>query len=86
MDIGVHLLYGTSGTTHLGRGSQFILHTGTVHGHVILTLGSLHLSFHRLIVGKGLITLLGTHHTLVEKTLHAIIRLLCDLETGFRLL
>ena len=86
VDIGVHLLYGTLGTTHLGRSSHLVLHAGTVHRHVILTLGSLHLSLHRLIVGKSLIAFLGTHHTLVEKTLHTVVGFLCDLETGFRLL
>ena len=86
MDIGVHLLNGTLGTSHLGGSSHLVFHTGTVDSHVILALGGLHLGLHRLVVGIDLIALLGTHHTLVVETLDAGIRLLGNLETGLSLL
>ena len=73
MEIGVHLLDGTLGTPHLGGSGHLILLAGTVDSHLILTLGSLGLCFHRLVVGIRLITLLGTHHALVEQTLHSLI-------------
>ena len=86
MDVAVHLLHGTLGTSHLGGSSQLILTTGTVLGHLILALGSLALGLHSLVVGIDLVALLGRHHTLVKQTLDALIRLLGDFQSGLSLL
>ena len=85
-NIGIHLLHSTLGAVQLSLCSQFLLLTGTVHCHVILTLGSLHLSLRSLIHRKGLVALLSTHHALVEEALHTVVRLLCNLQAGLSLL
>ena len=79
VDIRIHLLDGALGAVDLGRGRHLILHAGAVDGHVVLTLGGLHLGLHRLVVGKGLIAFLGTHDALVEEALYTVVGLLCDL-------
>ena len=86
MDIGVDLLDGTLGAVHLGRRRHLILHAGAIDRHVVLTLGGLHLGLHRLVVGKGLIALLGTHDALVEEALYTVVGLLGDLIACLRLL
>ena len=86
VDIGVDLLDGPLGTVHLGRRRHLILHAGAIDRHVVLTLGGLHLGLHRLVVGKGLIALLGTHDALVEEALYTVVGLLGDLIACLRLL
>ena len=87
---GVQIRIGRLNGTAVLNSRQIRLHVlriaRTVDGHVVLTLGSLHLSLHRLVVGIDLITLLGTDDTLVEETLNTVIRLLGNLQTGLRLL
>ena len=86
MDIRGHLVDGTFGTSHLCGCGQLIFHTSTIDSHVVLTLGSFHLSLHSLVVGIHLITLLGTHDAFVVKALNTVIRLFCYLKTGLSLL
>ena len=86
MNIGINLLNGTSGTTHLGCCCHFVLTAGSVAGHVILAFSCFALSLHGLVVGIHFITLLSTDDTFVKKSLDALIRLLGNFQTSLRLL
>ena len=85
-DIALHLLHGTTGLASRCRSSAAFLGAGTIHGHVILALGSLYLSLSRLVHGFGLIEFLRTDHLLFVEFLHAVVRLLGNLQSGLCLL
>ena len=50
---------------------SLLLLSGTILGHFVLALGSLHLSFCGLIGSKSFIALLTAHHSLIEEILDA---------------
>ena len=86
VDVRCHLVHRTLSTPHHSGSSHLLFTTSTIARHLILTLCSLVLSFQSLILSIGLITLLGTHHALIEQTLHTLIRLLGNLQSSLRLL
>ena len=79
-------MHGSAGTVHLCLGSTLLLLAGTVHSHIILALGGLLLCLQGFIAGKRLVALLGSHHSFIVETLHALVGLLGNLESCLSLL